>query len=380
MKTAEPSGILTGVKDYPATASTLVDAGRFSGDHMFALYPTLKDERDGPGAFQTEAAAKAVRISEWIRCDKPGFRLCERQLSEGAWTLMRSTRPGTGLLSWTRINVRTPAELGVEQHRAAPEETASTIKTAALHYGAGAVGIAPMNQTYVNLREQGRPILFEDVDLPVITDEKLVIPTRMKWVVAIAIPMKLDLLAHVPTEIGDAAVALGYSYSVFVVSALAEFIRGLGYQAIPSVNDIAQSIPFALDAGLGEMGRTNKLITRKFGAAARLCKVFTDLPMSCDEPVRFGVAEYCRVCRRCAEVCPARALSFDAEPSFRTRGPWNNASHAAWFEDSFRCFQYWQKVGNGCGICMACCPFTQTPWLGERREVGNHGTCSRPSG
>lgn len=326
---------------------------------MFALYPRLKDERDGPGAFEAEQGDKAARVSEWIRRAKPGWRLCEHQLSQGAWTLMRSSRPGEGLLSWTRIGVRTPAELGVDPYNVAVAEMARTVKTAALHYGAGAVGIAPMTRAYVNLREEGRPVLFEDVDIPVVTREKFVIPARMKWVVAIAIPMDVDLLARAPTELGDTATALGYSHSVFVVSSLAEFIRGLGYQAIPSVNDIAQSIPFALDAGLGELGRTNKLITRKFGAAARLCKVFTDMPMQCDEPVRFGVEEYCRRCRRCADACPAHALSFDDEPGLETRGPWNNPGHAAWFEDSYKCFQYWQEVGNGCGICLACCPFTK---------------------
>ena len=352
----------------PAGGCAASDCGRFSGEHMFALYPSLKDKRDGPGAFRTEETKKATRISEWIRHNKPGFGLCERQLSEGAWTLMRNTQPGSGLLSWKRILIRTPSELGVEKYAASPRKMSETVKAAALHYGAGSVGIAPMNRTYVNLREQGRPIFFEDVEVPVITPEKLVIPADMKWVVAIAIPMKLELLEQVPTELGDAAVAMGYSQSVFVVSALAEFIRGLGYQAIPSVNDIAQSVPFALDAGLGELGRTNKLITREFGAAARLCKVFTNMPLDCDKPVRFGVAEYCRVCRACAEACPARALSFDVEPSLHTQGPWNNQGHTAWFEDSFRCFQYWQKVGNGCGICLMACPFTKNPWLGARRD------------
>jgi epoxyqueuosine reductase len=145
-----------------------------------------------------------------------------------------------------------------------------------------------------------------------------------------------------------------------------QFIRGLGYQAIPSLNDTAQSIPFAIDAGLGELGRTNKLITRDFGAAARLCKVFTDMPVSCDESISFGVAEVCRNCSACAKACPVKALSFDDEPGYQTRGPWNNPGHLAWFEDSFKCFEYWQTAGNGCGICLVVCPYTKTTWKGER--------------
>jgi epoxyqueuosine reductase len=348
------------------TNVTSADAGRFSGNHMFAIYPILKEQKDGPGSMMKEENDKNARMSEWIRRDKPGFRLYERSLSEGAWTLFRISQPGvgTGLLSWTRMIVRTPAEVGVDPYTASPHEMADTVKHAARHYGAGAVGIAPMNQAYVNLAEMSRPIFFEDVDIPEVTNEKLVIPTKMKWVISIAIPMQLDLLSQVPNENGDAAVALAYGQSVFIVSALAEFIRSLGYQAIPSVNDTAQSIPFAIDAGLGEMGRTNKLITKDFGAGARLCKVFTDMPMQYDKPVSFGVKEHCKTCHACADACPTHALSFDDEPGLETKGPWSNPGHVAWFEDSFKCFQQWQKVGNGCGICMAVCPYTKIRWQG----------------
>ena len=59
-----------------------------------------------------------------------------------------------------------------------------------------------------------------DVNVPEVTNDKFVIPTKMKWVVSIAIPMDLDLLAQAPNENSDAAVALGYAHSVFVVSAV----------------------------------------------------------------------------------------------------------------------------------------------------------------
>ena len=168
--------------------------------------------------------------------------------------------------------MRTPGELGTPRHTAPPEEMAHTVKAAARLYGAGLAGITPMNEAYVNLqasredeKEKGKDIVFEDVDAPSVPDTGFVIPKKMKWVVVIAIPMDLDLLSRVPTALGDAASALGYSHSAFVVSSLAEFIRSLGYEAIPCVNDTAQSVPFALDAGIGELGRLNKLVTPEFG-------------------------------------------------------------------------------------------------------------------
>ena len=345
--------------DRPTMGQKTSQFKRFSGDNIFVIYQQLKAQRDGAGSFEAEQAAKAKRLAGWMRQSKPGFRLPDHQLSEGAWTLMKSTEAGSGLLSWTRIAVNTPAELGVARHVASPEEMAKTVKAAARLYGAGLVGIAPMNESYVNLKQGKKDIVFEDAEVPAVTDKKFVIPRRMRWVVSIAIPMDLDLLSRAPTSLGDAATGLGYSHSAFTVASLAEFIRGLGYQAIPSVNDTALSVPFAVEAGIGELSRLNKLVTPEFGPAVRLCKVFTDLPMAYDKPVDFGLVEFCRKCKKCAESCPSGALSFDDEPSFKTRGPWNNPGHKAWFEDSYLCFQHWQQVDNGCGICLASCPYTK---------------------
>ena len=329
---------------------------------MFALYPRLKEEHDGEGSFAEENTATASRLSNWMRNHKPGFSLRDQQLSTGAWTLMRTTTPGAGLLSWTRIQTSTPSELGIEPFSASPREMADTVQAAARFYGAGSVGVAPMREAFVNQREGEREILFDDAEVPAVTEGKFVIPRKMQWVVAIAISMDPTLLSQSPAVIGEAATALGYSQSALVVASLAEFIRGLGYQAIPSINDTAQSVPFAIEAGLGELSRMNKLVTPQFGAAVRLCKVLTDMPMECDKPSRFGVEELCRQCKLCAEACPSRALSFDDEPSFNPRGPWNNPGHKAWFEDSYRCFSYWRKVGNGCAICLASCPYTKAAY------------------
>jgi hypothetical protein len=139
---------------------------------------------------------------------KPGFSLPDQQLSEGAWTVMRSSRPGTGLLSWTRPPAdtpATPAEPCAQRYKASPEEMASTVKAAARLYGARLVGIAPMNENYVNQqvpredeKQIDKDIVFEDIDVPSVTVTKFVIPRKMKWVVAIAIPMDLELLSRAP--------------------------------------------------------------------------------------------------------------------------------------------------------------------------------------
>jgi len=44
---------------------------------------------------------------------------------------------------------------------------------------------------------------------------------------------------------------------------------------------------------------------------------------------------------------------------FTLRNQQLSPGHKSWFEDSYKCFSYWRKVGNGCAICLASCPYTK---------------------
>lgn len=346
--------------DTPTVGATNADFKRFSGASIFALFKGLKDAQDGEGSFDQLMAEKSQKIVEWAREGRPGYAIRDRALYDGAWTVNHSAPAGSGLLSWTPLgNVTPPQDMGLEAFTASPEEMANTVKTVARFFGAALVGISPMNENYVFLKQGGKDVVFKDVDVPEVTETEMVIPKRMKWVVSVAVQMDHDLLARAPTALGEAGASLGYSTCTFVVGSVAEYIRGLGYQAIPMVNDTAASIPFAIDAGLGELGRTNRLITPEFGPMVRVAKVFTDMPMPYDKPIDAGIADFCRTCMKCAEACPSGALSFEKEPSFETKGAWSNSGHEAWFEDSYKCYQYWQEITTGCGICLNACPFNK---------------------
>jgi epoxyqueuosine reductase len=346
--------------DKPTVGATNSDFQRFSGANIGALYKNLKDKAEGEGAYDTQQALKNQHIAQWIKEEKPGFTLRDRTLYDGSWTINRASQPGEGIYSWTLIgNVTPPQKLGLEPYTASPEEMANTIKTVARLYGAALAGIAPMNEKYVYLKQSGKDVVFKDVDVPEVNDTEMVIPKKMKWVVSVAVQMDHDLFLRAPTALGDAGASLGYSTLGFLVSMLAEYIRGLGYQAIPMVNDTAASIPFAIDAGLGEMSRLNRMITPEFGPMVRLAKVFTDMPMAYDKPIDFGAARFCRVCKKCAQACPSGTLSFDTDPSFKTQGPWNNPGHETWYENSYNCYSYWQDITTGCGICFNACPFNK---------------------
>jgi len=295
----------------------------------------------------------------YYRENRPGYRLQDHALADAAWTVSRAGGLNRGLRTWTRKSVPSPADRGFEKYQGTPEEAARLVKQAARYFGAATTGIAPLDRRHIHSREMGKDIVFEPVEEPYDGPEKLVIPDACRYAVAVSIHMSLDAVQCSPTAIGSAGASLGYSRAEFLVASLAEFIRGLGYVAIPSVNDLGSSVAIAVDAGLGELSRMNRLVTPEFGPNVRLAKVLTDLPLAVDKPIDFGLLEFCKVCKRCAEACHPKALSFDDEPTFEVKGEWNNPGHKAWFEDEPKCFAYWQESVSGCSICVGVCPWSK---------------------
>jgi hypothetical protein len=127
----------------------------------------------------------------------------------------------------------------------------------------------------------------------------------MNRAVVMAFAMDADLLEKSPSVDADTAASLGYSRMGIAAISLAESIRALGYKAVPAMNDTALSIPLAIQAGLGELGRMGLLITPEYGPAIRLAKVLTDMPLETDHPISFGVERFCLDCHLCADHCPS---------------------------------------------------------------------------
>jgi reductive dehalogenase len=157
---------------------------------------------------------------------------------------------------------------------------------------------------------------------------------------------------------GSAATGLAYSKMIFIASSLAAFIRGLGYPAIPTMNDTVTQPPIAIDAGLGEAGRMSLMISHKFGARQRLSSVLTDMPLIPDKPVTFGVAKFCETCDKCAASCPIGAISLGGQSDVPS-GRYNRDGFRRWHVDAEKCFNFWHINRSACNICISVCPFNR---------------------
>jgi reductive dehalogenase len=98
--------------------------------------------------------------------------------------------------------------------------------------------------------------------------------------------------------------------------------------------------------------------------------------MAYDSPIDAGIAEFCKRCKKCAEMCPAGALSFEDEPSWDVQGPWNQSGHKAWFEHAPKCLAYWRENSVSCTHCHIACPWAKKDkaWLHEFVKVTSSAT------
>ncbi|MFV2003532.1 MAG: reductive dehalogenase, partial [Paracoccaceae bacterium] len=135
---------------------------------------------------------------------------------------------------------------------------------------------------------------------------------------------------------------------------LAQHIRNLGYTArVHSVmDDEVLHPPLLLLSGLGEVSRIGEVILNPFlGPRLKSGVVTTDMPMSHDKPIDFGLQKFCEACNKCARECPAGAITAGPKRMFN--------GYEIWKSDSQKCTTYrvGHKNGSMCGRCMKTCPW-----------------------
>jgi epoxyqueuosine reductase len=230
-----------------------------------------------------------------------------------------------------------------------PQEMSAEIKHVAKVFGADLVGITHFDERWLYTHKYSAQTQAEKSND---------LPQGLNHVIVIAQEMDYDLIKTVPSALSGTATGLGYSKDALVLLSLTQYIRNLGYRAVASLNDTALAIPLAIQAGLGEYGRHGLLITKEFGPRVRLGKIFTDLPLAHDQPIRFGVREFCQVCRRCTRACPAKAIS-NSIPTAEVYNQSNITGVRKWSVDGEKCFNFWANQNSDCSICIRVCPFNK---------------------
>lgn len=236
-----------------------------------------------------------------------------------------------------------------------PATATRNLKRAAAFFGASLVGVCRLDRRWLYSHHYYPPL--SGMPDPI---EKVEIPEEYQWAIVLAYAGDYETFRYAPAYPAGAGVGLGYSNMAFTAGLLSQFIRLLGYKAIPMGNDTACSVPLAIDAGLGELSRAGWLITPQYGPRVRLNKIFTDMPLAPDRPMEFGVWDFCTVCAKCARQCPGHAIP-TGKPTTEIVDISNRKGLYRWPINAVKCFKFWSVNGTACAACVRVCPFNKPP-------------------
>lgn len=109
----------------------------------------------------------------------------------------------------------------------------------------------------------------------------------------------------------------------------------------------------ATRSGLGWIGKTALLVSKRFGTRIRLASILTDYPLKITStPIEKGL---CGKCSLCSDNCPGNASNGLS---------WHKGINRNEFFDPFKCREYCRKISKEtidkeislCGKCICICP------------------------
>ncbi len=286
---------------------------------------------------------------------RPGYDFEDRAFHNAAWALAATfgsedIKDEQRLYSWSNARVELRRQSGKLAFAVAdPAKMTDVVNKAARFFGASLSGVCLVDENWV----------YSHSYTPSSGNHRPIeIPEDYRYAIVMAFEMDYETMKYSPSYLGEAVTGLGYSRMAFTTYSVANYIRNLGYRALPMGNDTACSIPLAIDAGLGELSRGGFLITEEFGPRVRLSKVFTDLPLTPDTPIEFGAWDFCLRCQKCAQYCPGQAIMY-GEPTIETHGISNRKGLLRWPIDAEKCYNFWAVNGVSCSSCLRVCPFNK---------------------
>lgn len=222
----------------------------------------------------------------------------------------------------------------------------SNLKEIAKYYGATDAGIVKLTDYSYYSTHGG---LADAIGLD--TYNKKILP-KYKTAIVYTVLMDKTQINRGPQFEELLATEEAYVRVATVGSRLAMYLKELGYKSMFNNSEfyLAPMVPLAVDAGLGQIGMCNHIVTKEHGNNVRLGAVFTNLEINYDKPIDFGLTEFCKRCALCLSNCPSKAITHLPRVV--------NGRQFYKFHDN-RCYDMWVKSGTDCGTCISTCPFTQ---------------------
>jgi ferredoxin len=222
-----------------------------------------------------------------------------------------------------------------------PEALSRHIKQLGYFLRADIVGIAPLPQYAVYSHGlDGNPVELNH-----------------KYAILLVVDQDYDTMLG---SVGDDWISgsqsfIGYSTAAFMACIMANYIRKLGYPARAHhvFNYQVLVVPLLLLAGIGEICRAGIVLNPFLGTRFKAAVVTTDLPLTPDRPVDFGLQEFCRQCLKCATECHAKAIPDGDKVMIN--------GYENWRFDADRCSKYRvnNQGGSSCGRCIKVCPWNK---------------------
>jgi epoxyqueuosine reductase QueG len=224
------------------------------------------------------------------------------------------------------------------------------MQTLAEELGADFFGVADLKPAHEAVLAQGGPVIAgfpRALSVGIALMDAIVdqLPQRAQRAVAMSyrhhcydvVNQRLD---HVTARLGSALQREGFSALPVPASQTVDDERLCGIFS----NKMAARL-----AGLGWIGRSCLLVTPEVGPRARWATVLTDAPL---EATGTPMAEACKDCRECVDICPPGA--FTGQP-FRESEP-REVRFAA-----HKCERYFDELTAAgdlpvCGLCLYICP------------------------
>ena len=193
-------------------------------------------------------------------------------------------------------------------------------------------------------------------------------------------PRAVSLGCRIANEVVDAiedhgnrALVMNYMHHIYNVVnqrldqaalSVTGFLMETGYRAFPvpasqvlsyeTYTGLAPHKTAAHLSGLGWIGKSALLVTRKYGPRVRFATVYTDAPLPPGTPQK----NLCGSCRMCVDACPAEAFTGKSFSKDKSRDHIYDAGACNAYMKERRLSLLGKHVfGGNCGLCVQSCHF-----------------------